>query len=373
MGFISAYMMVYFLSEGLSMFQISIILAVSSYTTFFTDIPTGAIADIFGRKTSVVISYIFSGLLFILVPFSSNFYYLLILFFIWGVSQTLETGAYEAWVVSHLKHNKKSKLIEEFFAKSSSIGNLAVFIGPLVAALLVTKIGMKPIWTIQGIAILICAVFLLFGKEHFRKQKTRVREYARKTIKQSVTAAKYSAKHPRLARMLIALFFIALFLICGGFLWQPYLMQFNMPLEYFGYLLSLGGLLGIVVPILANKISQKFKSKYNYIALIIIAAMILLIGVLFIRSLLFGAIAILFLYLWNSLFFPVEEPIFQRFIPEKMRATIGSFRSTIFALAGGIVTIIFGFMVDVIGATYTLASAGILLIPPLWIYATMRR
>ena len=76
-----------------------------SFTSLLFEIPTGAIADIYGRKFSVVLAYIFAGIIIILVPLSRNFYYLFFLFLMWGITDTFRTGADEAWVISNLKKN----------------------------------------------------------------------------------------------------------------------------------------------------------------------------------------------------------------------------------------------------------------------------
>ena len=44
------------LSCGLDLFEINLVLAVYLLTTFVFDIPTGAVADRFGRKTSFVLA-----------------------------------------------------------------------------------------------------------------------------------------------------------------------------------------------------------------------------------------------------------------------------------------------------------------------------
>ena len=79
--FVMPYFYIYFLEQGLSIFQVSIILCVHSIIHVIADIPTGAIADLYGRKFSVLLSYICTAVWLIIIPFSSNFYYLLAVFF----------------------------------------------------------------------------------------------------------------------------------------------------------------------------------------------------------------------------------------------------------------------------------------------------
>ena len=64
---------VYFMNINLSLLQIGLLLSVSALTSVLFEIPTGAIADIFGRKVSTLIGVFFSAII-IFVPFTKNFY-----------------------------------------------------------------------------------------------------------------------------------------------------------------------------------------------------------------------------------------------------------------------------------------------------------
>jgi len=157
-----------FLDIGLNFTQISIIMAVSALTSVFFEIPTGAIADIFGRRASVFLSYFFLGIIYLLMPLSSNYIYLLVLFLILGMTQTLSTGAYEAWVVSNLKRKKKSKLIANYFAHDLSIMNIGIVIAPLIAAFIAVKINMAFLWYIQGIMTIVSGFYFTNFKRAFQ-------------------------------------------------------------------------------------------------------------------------------------------------------------------------------------------------------------
>ena len=111
MALISSYAIIYFMNLNFSFFQISILLALSTFVSVLFDIPTGAIADIYGRKFSVVLAYALLGIITILVPLSTNFYYVAVLFFMLGAVGTLRTGADEAWIISNIKNARKSMLM----------------------------------------------------------------------------------------------------------------------------------------------------------------------------------------------------------------------------------------------------------------------
>src|SRR3989344_7391935 len=53
-SFISAVYVTFLLSKGLNLFEVNLVNAVFFTTLFLFEIPTGAFADIFGRKASVI-------------------------------------------------------------------------------------------------------------------------------------------------------------------------------------------------------------------------------------------------------------------------------------------------------------------------------
>ncbi|MDA3847621.1 MAG: MFS transporter [Vallitaleaceae bacterium] len=65
--------MIYLVSKGLSLFEVGLIEGIFHVTSFLMETPTGAIADIFGRKTSRLVGVVFSILGGILMIISTSF------------------------------------------------------------------------------------------------------------------------------------------------------------------------------------------------------------------------------------------------------------------------------------------------------------
>src|SRR3989344_5116051 len=78
--------------QSLSLFQIGILFSVLSITTFLFEVPTGAFADIYGRKASVLFSYFLTAITLIFLAFVTNFYILVLIFAIWGIANTFSSG-----------------------------------------------------------------------------------------------------------------------------------------------------------------------------------------------------------------------------------------------------------------------------------------
>jgi predicted MFS family arabinose efflux permease len=161
--------------------------------------------------------------------------------------------------------------------------------------------------------------------------------------------------------MMLALSFV-------GLIWQPYMKTFNIPLEYYGYILSAAGALAIGAPILSHYLAQRFSKPTTYLMLISFIFMLILFSALFINTAVLAAAVIIFLYVAIMLYAPVEGAFFQRFVPGRMRSSLNSFKSTLEGVGGGIAILLVGLFADAAGPKYTLALAGAFIIPSLFCY-----
>lgn len=358
-----AYIILFFLDLGFSLFQISVIYAGYSLAVLFFDIPTGAIADVYGRKVSVFLSFLFTGILFLIAPLFNSFMWFLGVFVLWGVFTTLFTGSLDAWVVDHLKLKRKNDLSENYFINSSWIGNVGFVGGPLLAATIVKYLGMIYLWPAAGVIVLLAGVILLFASEKKKHHKT-----SHNVISQIKNSGKYIASHNKIKLLLVALVFFVFVLNIIGFLWQPYLKEFNVPLEYFGYSLSLGAVLSIFAPIISKKLKSHFDNLTTYFAVICSGMMILIALTFFLNSNLFAFLFVALSYTAISFLAPLEENFFQKFLPSKMRSTIGSVKSMLLEVSSAIAILIAGVLTEFMSVREVFFVVGFLLIPSIVIY-----
>lgn len=95
--------MIYLASKGISLTKLGILESVFHITSFFMEIPTGAVADIFGRKESRILGRLIKITGTILLLSSNSFMYYLISFVLTAISYNLESGAGDALVYDTLK------------------------------------------------------------------------------------------------------------------------------------------------------------------------------------------------------------------------------------------------------------------------------
>lgn len=112
---------------------------VESATFLLLEIPTGVIADRFGRKASTLIGDVISALAWALVPVAVSLAgtaQLLAVagcFLLRGVGETLVSGAQEAWVVDNLGHAGRPELVPHYFARARSFTALGAVLAATAA------------------------------------------------------------------------------------------------------------------------------------------------------------------------------------------------------------------------------------------------
>jgi MFS family permease len=114
-------------------------LLVEAAVVFCCEIPTGYIADRFGRKIATLTGDSLSGIAWLLVPITtvtSGYSQLLvacIAFAIEGLGQTLVSGSEEAWVIDNLIADDRQDLSDQYFAREKSLSS----VGGIFAAITV--------------------------------------------------------------------------------------------------------------------------------------------------------------------------------------------------------------------------------------------
>ncbi len=93
--FMPAFIIVYFMDFGLSLFQISLLTMAMGISLILFEIPTGAVADLYGRKFSVLLGTVIQGLSILSIFFLHNYYYLFFAFALLGLGSTFNSGARE--------------------------------------------------------------------------------------------------------------------------------------------------------------------------------------------------------------------------------------------------------------------------------------
>ncbi|MCF7855202.1 MAG: MFS transporter [Candidatus Pacebacteria bacterium] len=366
------FMVLYFNSIGMGASEIGILMSVWPLSALLFEVPTGAIADLWGRKLSVILGYFCEGILAVLLFFFTHHAAVFVLFFFIGVARTLTSGAKEAWVVDLLRARGHDDLRSNYFSKYYSLFNLAFVISGVIGALCVDFAGLQVIWLVTGISYFMSAGLLMFGREDFIAQRETFSGAIKGIWRQTRRTALYALNERSVTYVYVISFTVAMAGIFRSMIsWTPFLQGFGFPDEGFGYLWSAMNITGVAAPLLARRLLNRVEDR---IALIWISVLTLAYGVL---VLLTGSLFMLIGLIIVSAFIfdfrmPINRVFFHRFIPTHIRSTSGSFEQMLNASARMISFPLVGILIDGVGPKYTVFISTLFMIPVIVLYSRVR-
>ncbi|NBK26550.1 MAG: MFS transporter, partial [Spirochaetia bacterium] len=88
--------MIYLASRGFSLIQLGALEAIFHITSFLMEVPTGSVADIWGRKTSRLAGRVCYALSLVLMYWGPTFWLQILAFVLSALGYNLESGAGDA-------------------------------------------------------------------------------------------------------------------------------------------------------------------------------------------------------------------------------------------------------------------------------------
>jgi MFS family permease len=135
--FFEPFIILYFREIGFSFLDIGILFAIREISTVFLEVPTGFIADIGGRKTSMVFSmlaYILSFLVFFFFPSYRAAIGAMVLF---ACGEAFRTGTHKAMILEYLRLTGQEKWKPDYYGATRAASKLGSAVNALIAAALV--------------------------------------------------------------------------------------------------------------------------------------------------------------------------------------------------------------------------------------------
>ena len=308
---------IYFQDRGLSFFEMGILEAIVSGIIFLTDIPSGAFADIFGRKLSTGLGMFLWGLSLILMGAFSTFNGFVITMVLMGLGDSFISGANNALFYDSLKQMNKEQDYLKYTGKREVITAVALILSAIFGSILYGISKSLPFYA-HGIALIIAGVIVFTMKEPIPSTNS-------KTV-----AAQYSLIIKSLGFVwknkivrFITIFWVLVLTIPMLFvnlMEQLYLVEINIPVIYFGIIFAFTrGVIGFFAP-LRYKIEKKFGEKGSFYGITVIFGIMFFLMVFITHYVSLGFLFILFFtrdYTWTIL-----DKYANDHIPSDRRATV---------------------------------------------------
>jgi MFS family permease len=271
MLFILPVLMLYYGFKGVSIGEFFLIQGLSSMVVFFTEVPTGYLADIVSRKKTILIGFLIWTIGYLFWIFGYGFWYILIGELIFGLSISFLSGTIEAYMYDLLKKRGKEKAFHKKFAKYNALSNLGLFVATITGSFLYERIGAdNTVWLCLLCSFLAC-VLMCFMPE-VEEAKRQVADNKSK-IADILEISTNTLKKCEIRWLMV---FSAVYgTLTLTMMWglQAVMMERNVPVYLFGVILGINSFARIIWSFISAKILDKFGAK---------KILFLLLGIIFI-------------------------------------------------------------------------------------------
>ncbi len=192
-----------YLQERITIPQISMYLAIGFATQLILELPTGALADLIGRRKTVILGHIIDFVQYGLFAFAITFPQFAILSVLSGTAEALRSGSLEALVYDSLKQEKRESEFQSVMAKMGKWFQIGLMTGTLLGGFMASWWVALP-YLASSFAVLCAGIYATrFVEPTIDSEKFGLRNYLRQ-IKWGAIEAFKSQKHRDMSLYYIA-------------------------------------------------------------------------------------------------------------------------------------------------------------------------
>lgn len=347
----------FFYLQYLDFKQIAIITAVHVITSNLFEIPTGAFADLFGRKRAIFLSFFVCSFVMFAYPFTSLFWIFIILEIAGGITNALLSGSLQALVYDSLKETGEESRFDKVVANMTSLAWIGLFISAISGGF-VYKYWFGTPWILQGIIFGIAAIASLrLSEPSIDSKKYKLKDL----ITQNIVGFKELFKNVKIAQTTIVFTIIASgYFIAGKILGISQAREYGMDSQGVGILFGTG----YIISSFSSQIVPKLRELVGAKKLLFVAILILVSSFIFAKftGIVVGSILIISRISTSTIFWNISSAILNPMIESKNRATSLSTFSILHQLPYALLAFVIGDVIDRTSANHFALILGIAVI-----------
>ncbi|MAO71096.1 MAG: MFS transporter [Flavobacteriales bacterium] len=346
----------FFQENGLNLMEVMILQSVYSFTIAITEIPSGYIADYFGRKNSLILGTVLTFCGYLIFSNFSSFEIFICAQIIIAIGGSLMSGADSALMYDTLLETEDEKHYTKVEGRTYAIGNFSEAVAGLLGGFLATTSLLLPV-QVQTSILFICIPIAISLVEPSLHKKDKIEKGFYSIIK----VVRYSLlENTKLRWLIIYSSIMGVATLSAAWLAQPFFKSIDIPIVYYGVLWAT---LNITAGISSIN-SYKHEQKYNTPKLLLILGLLMSLSfiIIYFTPNYFGLILIFAIYYLRGILTPLLKNQININTESNIRATVMSVRSFILRIGFAITAPILGYLADNISISHSFLILSVLII-----------
>ena len=231
--YFEAFLILAFMDKGLSFFQIGLLVGFGSLCSNLLEIPSGAVADLYGRRKSMILSFSAYTVAFMALALAQSLPPLFAAMFFYGVGEAFRTGTHKSMIFNWLKSVGREDERVRVYGFTRSWSKKGSALSALVAAGLV--FWLRDFDAVFWLSVPPCILNIInfLGYPDVVEGDTKTNEEPGSVVGHVFTTARAAWRHPMQRRLLLeSTGFEGVFKVCKDYL-QPVLQQAALAVPFF--------------------------------------------------------------------------------------------------------------------------------------------
>jgi len=372
--FFDAFFLLYLKQKGLTYTEIGGLYALREIVINLSEVPTGIFADTYGRKKSLMLSFVVYMLSFLLFYSGNSFMIFLLAFVFFGLADALRSGTHKGMIMKYLKLKNQSEHKIAYYGHTRACSQRGSALSALIAGILVYFTGNYEqifLWSIIPYLLNFILIWSYPDALDFANAKHR------QNFKQNIKALWQALKNPKVLAIVHSSAVFTAYQKAGKDYIQPVMKKVALALPVLTgmYLTQKTGLLiGIMYAGLylltataskyAGVITGKFKNL-SYKSLLIGFILGIAGGYFFDQQLWLPALLLFAgIYIMQSLRKPILTGYLTDEVPNEILTSVLSAESLYRTILTSIIALFLGYLTDQtgLGIAFMIVSALLLMI-----------
>jgi MFS family permease len=330
------------------------------------EVPTGVVADTWGRRVSYLLGTItLAGstlLYYFMWQIEAPFWSWAVVSMLLGLGFTFFSGAVEAWLVDALRYARYEGALESVLGRGQMIGGVAMLGGSVLGGFIAqaTSLGVPFLLRVAVLLLMFVVAFRMMKDLGFTPEPpTHPLHATREVLSASI---EYGLRNPPVRYVMLAAPFTAGVGVYAFYALQPYLLElYGDPNAY-----SVAGLAAALLAgmqIIGGYLAPRFRNLFHKrTTMLIVSAVVssVILALLGLTNAFWVALGLV--SIWGLIFaadLPIRQAYLNDMIPSKQRATVLSFDSLMGSSGGVVIQPILGRVADVYsyGTSFVIGSA----------------
>ncbi len=340
-------------SNGLTMKDIMVLQAIYSIAIVVLEIPSGYLADVIGRRKTLIIGAVFGTVGFTFYSLSYGFLGFLIAEIILGIGQSCISGADSAMLYDSLLERGQEKKYSRFEGRITSLGNTAEAVAGILGGLLAGITLRVPYFAQMFVA------FIALPAAITLVEPARKLPLIKAGFMEIVQIARFALFQDRaLSRNILFSAITGTATLTMAWFAQPYFEYTRIDIAWFGLLWTSLNLTVAITAYTAHYVEQKLGQTRSILLIaLLIPCGYLALGRFHLPS---GLIILYLFYLVRGYATPVLKDYINRITASNIRATVLSVRNFIIRLLFALTGPFLGWIKDIYSLPQALTLAGII-------------